>query len=321
MTMRKIKVKFVDFWASFNPENNYFTKALKGKMEVEISDEPDILFFSYFGTSHLQYRCHKIQFLGENVAPDFRIADYAISFDYLQQPNHLRLPLYVLLFDENNNLSNFLLPKTATTIDELLKEKTGFCSFVVSSKDTKSRIDFFHHLSAYKKVDSGGSVLNNVGGRVPDKLAFIRKYKFNIAFENATYPGYVTEKLVEAKDANTVPVYWGNPRIAEEMNPKSFINYHDYNSTKALLNRVIEVDNDEALYKEYLREPLFYNNQPNEYFDDGRFVDFFKKIVAEIKNTIPVSKTGSFKILRLPLYYDRTRHRSRKTIYPYSPDW
>jgi len=319
--MRKIKVKFVDFWASFDPNNNYFTKALKVKMEVELSDDPDILFFSYFGTSHLQYTCHKIQFLGENVAPDFRIADYAISFDYLQQPNHLRLPLYVLLFDENKNLSNFLQPKTAATIDELVKEKTGFCSFVVSRKDTKSRIDFFHHLSAYKKVDSGGSVLNNVGGRVPDKLAFIRKFKFNIAFENATYPGYVTEKLVEAKEANTVPVYWGNPRIAEEMNPRSFINYHDYNSTKALLNRVIEVDNDEALYKEYLREPLFYNSQPNEYFDDGRFVVFFKKIVAEIKNTIPVSKTVSFKILRLPLYYDRTRHRSRKTIYPYSPDW
>lgn len=321
MTMRKIKVKFVDFWASFDPDNNYFTNALKGKIEVEISNDPEILFFSYFGTSHLQYTCHKIQFLGENVAPDFRIADYAISFDYLQEPNHLRLPLYVLLFDGNKNLANFLQQKTAAAIDELVKEKTGFCSFVVSSKDTESRIDFFHHLSAYKKVDSGGSVLNNVGGRVPDKLAFIRMYKFNIAFENATYPGYVTEKLVEAKEANTVPVYWGNPRIAEEMNPKSFINYHDYNSTKALLNRVIEVDNNEALYKEYLREPLFYNNQPNEYFDDGRFVDFFKKIVAEVKDTTPVSKTLRFKFASQPLNYRLTRHRSRKTVYPYKPDW
>lgn len=233
----------------------------------------------------------------------------------------MRLPLYVILFDENKSLANFLQPKTTVAIDELVKEKTGFCSFVVSSKYTKSRIDFFHHLSAYKKVDSGGSVLNNVGGRVPDKLAFIRKYKFNIAFENATYPGYITEKLVEAKEANTVPIYWGNPLIAEEMNPKSFITYHDYNSTKALLNRVIEVDNNEALYKEYLRELLFYNGQPNEYFDEGRFVHFFKKIVAEIKVTAPVSKTLRFKIVSQTLYYRITRHRSRKMVYPYRPGW
>ncbi len=321
MNMSTIKIKFVDFWASFDPHNNYFINALKGKVQVELSDEPDILFFSYFGTAHLQYTCHKIQFLGENVEPDFRIADYAISFDYLQQPNHLRLPLYVILFDENKSIANFLQPKTAAIIDELAKEKTGFCSFVVSSKDTKSRIDFFHHLSAYKKVDSGGAVLNNMGGRVTDKLAFIQQYKFNIAFENATYPGYVTEKIVEAKEANTVPIYWGNPRITEEMNPKSFINYHDYNSTKALLNRVIEVDNNEALFASYLQEPLFYNNQPNEYFNNERFVDFFKKIVAEIKHINPVSKTGRFKIFSLPLFYNVTRHRSRKTVYPYKPDW
>lgn len=319
--MNPVKINFVDFWKSFDPFNNYFVNSLREKVDVEISADPDILFFSYGSKEHLAYKCHKIQYLGENVAPDFRITDYAISFDYLQQPNHLRLPLYAMRFDEFNTVEKTFPPVSAAEATEILKKKEGFCSFVVSSKDTRSRIDFFHHLGAYKKVDSGGAVLNNVGGRVADKLAFIKKYKFNIAFENASFPGYVTEKLIEAKQAGTVPVYWGNPRIAEEMNPNSFINYHEYNSFKKLLDKVIEVDRDDELYKTYLQQPLFYNNQPNEYLNTGRFVNFFKKIIAETPHTTPVSANKIFSLYSQPLYYSATRHRSRKEVIPYKPDW
>jgi len=319
--MRKIKIKFVDFWKSFNPSDNYFINTLKSQLDIELSDEPDILFFSFFGNEHFKFNCHKILFLGENAAPDFRIADYAISFDYLQQSNHLRLPLYVTMFEETGSLNKLLLPKSPNELDDLIKAKEGFCSFVVSSKDTKSRIDFFHHLSTYKQVSSGGAVLNNVGGRVVDKLAFIAKYKFNIAFENAIYPGYVTEKLIEAKQAGTVPVYCGNPRIAEEMNPKSFINYHDYNSFKKLLERVKEVDNNDDLYKQYLAAPLFYNNQPNQYFNKDLLVNFFQQVVAALPTKTAVSNSLQYKITKLPLVYKFTKHKSRKNVIPYRPDW
>jgi len=319
--MRKVKINFVDFWKGFDPYNNYFVNSLKGKVDFEISPDPEILFFSYAGKAHLHYTCHKIQYLGENVAPDFRLTDYALSFDYLQHPNHLRLPLYAMRFDENETVEKTFPLVTAPAADTMLKGKTGFCSFVVSSKDTQSRIDFFHQLSKYKKVDSGGAVLNNIGGRVDDKLAFIEKYKFNIAFENASFPGYVTEKLIEAKQAGTVPVYWGNPRIAEEMNPKSFINYYEYRSFKKVLAAVIAADNDDGLYKEYLQQPLFYNNQPNEYLNKERFVNFFKKIIVDMTVVPPVSTGKRFKRFSLPFYYSATRHRSRKTVIKYKPDW
>jgi hypothetical protein len=164
-------------------------------------------------------------------------------------------------------------------------------------------------------------VLNNIGGRVKDKLSFIQQYKFNIAFENASYPGYITEKLIEAKQAGTVPVYWGNPRIAEELNPKSFINYHDYNSFKKMLAAVITADLEQDVYKEYLQQPLFYNNQSNEYLDTGRFVNFFRKIVDNLNVVPPVSTGKLFNLFNLPFYYKATRHRSRKTVIKYKPDW
>lgn len=81
---------------------------------------------------------------------------------------------------------------------ELLNRK--FCSFVVSNSQFSDplRKRFFERLCKYKKVDSGGRYLNNIGGPVRDKLAFCRGYKFNIAFENSSVDGYTTEKIMEA---------------------------------------------------------------------------------------------------------------------------
>ena len=61
-------------------------------------------------------------------------------------------------------------------------EKRKFCSFVVSNADAKPiRQHFFEKLSDYKKVDSGGRFMNNVGGPVADKIDFHRQHKFVIA--------------------------------------------------------------------------------------------------------------------------------------------
>jgi acyl-CoA synthetase (AMP-forming)/AMP-acid ligase II len=48
-----------------------------------------------------------------------------------------------------------------------------------------------------------------------------------------------------------------------------------------LAARVAEVDRNDALYAQYLREPFFKNNQPNEYFDPNRILDFFGRIFAD----------------------------------------
>ena len=43
--MKKIKIKYVDFWPSLNPEDFIFTKLLRKHFEVEISDNPDYIFY------------------------------------------------------------------------------------------------------------------------------------------------------------------------------------------------------------------------------------------------------------------------------------
>src|SRR5438309_10477229 len=93
-----------------------------------------------------------------------------------------------------------------------------------------------------------------MGYRVPGgpwgKIEFLKRYKFNIAFENASLPGYTTEKIVEPMAARCLPIYWGNPLIHREFNPKSFLNYVDFRDEAALIERIIELDQNDARSEE-----------------------------------------------------------------------
>lgn len=47
--MKSLKIKFVDFWPGFNPNDNFITNALKG-YEIVITDTPDYLFSPFSDT-------------------------------------------------------------------------------------------------------------------------------------------------------------------------------------------------------------------------------------------------------------------------------
>merc|ERR1712014_409495 len=102
------------------------------------------------------------------------------------------------------------------------------------------------------------------GGPVKDKLAFLRGYRFNVAFENASHPGYCTEKLLHAFAAGCVPIYWGDPRVSRyrdssgpsdsveaDFNPKALISAHDYETPELRVRHIEAVDRDPALFDAY----------------------------------------------------------------------
>ncbi|MCD7923293.1 MAG: glycosyltransferase family 10 [Bacteroides sp.] len=83
---------------------------------------------------------------------------------------------------------------------------------------------------------------------VKDKLDFISKYKFNIAFENSSVLGYTTEKLMEPFIVDTVPIYWGNPEAYKDFNEKAFINVNVFSSLEEAAEFVVKVDSDDDAY-------------------------------------------------------------------------
>ncbi|WP_282134441.1 glycosyltransferase family 10 domain-containing protein [Seonamhaeicola maritimus] len=285
----KIKINFTDFWPDFDKTDNYFYNLLTQKYKVIIDEDPDLLFYSSFGKEYLKYKCKRIYFTGENFRPNFYLCDFAFSFDHNSQKNHFRLPLYSLYIERNKEFQNFWFQKNEEKLRHTWAKKDKFCCMVVSNAKAQERIKFFKNLSKFRQVDSGGAVLNNVGGRVKNKLDFIENYKFVMAFENSSFAGYTTEKILEPIAKNCIPIYWGNERIDLDFNPKRFINVHDYKSEEDLYNKLVEIESNPNLALEILKEPIFSENRID--FETEKNLVLQNMIAVFNSDKKPIAKT------------------------------
>lgn len=291
MIKQKIKVKFVDFWYGFIPSCNYFHILLSQSYEVKVSDNPDILIYSVYGKEYLKYSCIKVFYSAENIRPDFNGCDYAISFDYNNHPNHFRFPLYGIYIDQIDNVNTLLAKKTKEQALSIWRSKTKFCCMIVSNGQSQKRLDFFEELSKYKKVDSGGTVLNNIGGPVKDKMEFIKDYRFVFAFENSSNPGYTTEKIIEPLMADCIPLYWGDPLVQKEFNDACFLNLNNTKTFASFIEEIKQVDQNEEKAVEMLMADKFVGNTIPDSINKENLKLFFKKIIDEKDLKTPVSKT------------------------------
>jgi hypothetical protein len=248
-----VRIAFSDFWQGFDTIDNAFFHAIQDFEPLIVpAEEADYLFFSCFGGKHhaaARDDAVKIFYTAENVSPDFNGCDYAIGFDHIEfGDRHLRLPLYVLAAKDDR------LHQRAPATDHDLK-RPRFCNFVYSQSQADPRRDgFFHALNSVRPVVSAGRHLRNSESVDADvtisdagtrKRNFMRNFRFTIAFENSTHPGYATEKIVDAFAARTIPIYWGDPRIGEEFDTRSFINVHDFADIDAVIAEVLRIDADE----------------------------------------------------------------------------
>ena len=197
-----------------------------------------------------------LYFAIEAVEPDLNLFDYAVAHDrhFANNDRIGRCPVFAF----NNYLGHAYpdLSSGASEPQSELERKNGFCSFLYSNPKSHPRRDWiFKTLSQYKKVDSLGPHLHNCDvptsrfdrdwKRLAIKLK--RSYKFDIAAENARFYGYTTEKIMSSFMARTVPIYWGNPLIAEEFNPEAFVNANGMEAEE-LLETVRRIDDDDNLW-------------------------------------------------------------------------
>lgn len=241
----------------------------------------DYVFHSGNGLDVLRCPGVRIYHGGECVVPDFNISDYAMAFEHMEYADrNCWMPLFRLF---PSAYASLIAPRPDPAA--ILSGKTDFCSYVVSNIDDSAdeRIRIFEKLSTYKPVLSGGRWRNNVGGPVADKIAFQSRSRFVIAFENASHPGYLTEKFAEAAQSNAIPIYWGDPHVASTFNPKSFVNCHDFPDLDAVVAEVRAIDSDETRYLGMLAEPWFRESrEPYQLCSD-----FYGKFLANIFDQPP----------------------------------
>lgn len=299
--MKTIKVKFIGFWAGFTDEDNFIYNILKKYYDVQLTDDPDYLFYSTFlpqNFNFAEYDCVRIFYSGENVSPDFNYCDYAISFDNITyNDRYIRLPLF-LIYDQLTDAENKHIGITADT----LAQKEEFANYVVgNSLGMQERTDIFNLLNNYKKVASVGTYLNNTGyhaDNIDKKLAFQNKCRFSITFESVSQAGFVTEKIMHGFAAKTVPIYLGDCDIDEIFNEKAFINGHKFDSLEAIVERVKEIEENPQLWLEMVSTPCF--NDP----------DYSKKKMAELDSFLRnIMDQPLEKAFRRPLKFHVERYK------------
>jgi hypothetical protein len=229
----------------------------------------------------------------EHIKPDMHKCDWAFSTHFENEINnqrHMRIPCWII---NDFNIGKKAIPPIKKNIDfnAIKKEKTRFCNFIYS-QDIYKRNDFFKKLSKYKKIDAPGRCMNNMPpisndtpkksraspNWVKDKLKFIKKYKFTIAFENAELSGWLTEKLTHPMLVNSIPIYFGHKDVSKEFNTKSFINYYDFNDINKFISFIIKVDNDDTLYEKILMEPWYNYNKLPLWFNEENYMRRFRDI-------------------------------------------
>ncbi len=312
--MKTIKINFRDFGGGFNPQDNKIINILRKRYHVIIDENPDFLFYSCYNTNFLKINnCVKIFFSGEAVSPDFNECDYAISCDYINFENRaIRVDRYV---PHNKN---------EITAD-MLKRK--FCNFIYSNDTNghgaKTRKDFCKKLMEYKHVDCPGKVLNNMqdaieprsGKWAKGKLDFIKDYKFTIAFENCSKIGYVTEKLMQPLRSHSIPIYYGDPEVTREFNPKAFVNCHDFKSFDEAIEYIKYLDNNDEAYMDMLCEPPM---QANYVYDPHKMENFLFSIIESGNKPlpkVPILRFDRKKMLILSLLQEASTLQMEKGSY------
>ena len=202
-------------------------------------------------------------FTGENERPPFGEWSAYFGFDYhFQSKNYAYLPLWFLtstnlMSDTKTSYWGSSIPAT----ENLLKERTlttiakkFACAFV--GKAYPLRLHALESISSVGEIDIFGPATRNPVDK-PSDLA--KEYKFTFCFENDIYPGYVTEKPLEAYLAGTVPIYYGHD-AAGFLNEESMLNLFSYPNFSSWIEQIRCVNSSETLYREYYQKPILKRN-------------------------------------------------------------
>ncbi len=187
----------------------------------------------------------------------------------------------------------------------LLKLKTCFSkSFHIALKDNlqKKRLEIIEYFGKLNKLELYGANWNKkkdipsknwtklksiipdiYKGRCDDKIELISNYKFAIAFENISYTGYITEKIIDCFVAGVVPIYLGAPDICDFVPKNCFVDVRDFQNFDELKTYLDSLSDDKIM--EFINSGRqFLQSDEGKKYSEEYFVqyvsDLFKKEIC-----------------------------------------
>ena len=123
--------------------------------------------------------------------------------------------------------------------DTAAPPKTAILSWVTSAQSLlpghRRRLEFLEALRRRVPFDLFGRGFHPIA----DKWDGIAPYRYSIAFENSMAPWYFSEKVMDCFVAQTMPIYFGTPRLGDFFPAGSFIQL-DANDP-AVFDRILDI--------------------------------------------------------------------------------
>ncbi len=269
--MVPLRIAFSDWASGSSPTVERIFRLLSLHREVVRADfaTADLLIYSDFGERHWDFKGLKVYVTGENMLPDFEQCDLAYTpVELAGDPRAVRFPYYAQVLPE---LGSLIRP--ANYDARPLLDRAEFACFVASNPRGPDRNRFFRALHRRRPLVSAGRHFNTTNKPLADKMSFLRSFRFNLAFENTSSPGCVTEKLVEPLLAGTIPIYWGAPDIGREFNPGCMINVSNFATEAAAIEHILAVDADPQARLALLSTPPFRDNREPTCLSDDYLIN------------------------------------------------
>lgn len=200
----------------------------------------------------------------ENRRPPSGVFDGTISFDIDSfSDSNFYLPLVYQYLDISGKKERYVRHRRTVQEcmeqreinEDLINKKSGFVSIFMNNPHPM-RIRVIEELKKIGNV----SIYGRFNGRyIKDKIATAKQYKFNLCFENDLYPGYVTEKVLEAWLSESIPLYWGDD-AAGVLNENAIVNLQNFSSTQSFLDYIVYLNDSPELMAKIIKQPLFAKN-------------------------------------------------------------
>ena len=151
---------------------------------------------------------------------------------------------------------------------------------VASHDKGGQRKKIYDLLSEYNKIYCPGVFNNNttwIGFGVDKKIDYISNSIYNICPENSSDEGYTTEKIIQALEGGTIPLYWGHDLPEKEIlnkNKYCFCNIENINILKQQIEDVV-LNKDK-----YIKGKIFNENAKNV------IETYYNDLINEIKKYI-----------------------------------
>ena len=233
-----------------------------------------------------------------DVVPDYTANKYMIISPYKKNQYTFNISwifISYIQFNMNNYIFKYKNVNIVTEKPFLLaycasrktNEREQFMTLFINKSNNKSNNkDKIYCLGKCQHVNCMIKTIKNYQSPSTTLVDEYSNFKFTLAMENCEKKGYITEKLLQAFIAGSIPIYWGDHIYAKEIfNPKAFICIRDFESIDKCIDYILNLNEEQI--KIILREPMFKDNQIPDIFDiqnfrEGSLYGNLKKMIREL---------------------------------------